>query len=1035
MACPQLISMGRRISTKQIAVGAKIKSQDIKNETRRLPDMVLESEMAALNTTFLMKMRDDVSTILEHEMFTGLLDVAPLEIRDGSGADSGHQDIFDEAKYRTAMKETGNYKCSNNLFAIHMGRLSNPGVPYRKSAVQVLKTHRFSRPTPFPMTLIIAVGTASEPWKEIGYQHNLAPEEMIAALVESIADRIKAGADATELSAWRTVLLTVSFHYKLLESDDARTYEAAQIREHVVVDYDSLAFTAKQMVYCIVGFKTQIEQKGGKQSDADIADRWNKNVSMAPSSETVTKTLVKNASDVFKKVLSDQATTAIIDAAEDAHGRRSPFNSIEKLYWISAKTSTTAEMKWALASISDFVANNMIGVSELSTRHLKGDGSGGRSIIELLILKFHLRRVLLTEILEEKKLPITVKATLRESLSSHDSYRKHFGYADTSADLHWQCGWPTSAVLYSRLVEDLVYDKTYDDVLKACIHKKKASPQEVLQSAGVSERMESFDEALAAELVPDADEAAGPEKAVVLHSSDSEGDAAQEDGLPDNSEDKLDAQGKATYKRIQLHANRLVGAMTKLEEEPKTQDGLTSIIREGMARTRMGNLSNEDDTRAVNLFFYTMGASGEAITNPSTRQPPMRAHYSKMLSAAVEAQPEAGRLDPNSIFIIFDAGKDRSEREFMAPFSHTPAEPTSKSLKPSAKSIPKSVCRLITHFDFDSLAEQKAVVRGVGTLRSVEYVYIVTAEPLAVPVKDRVKYAGTTACDLLGPVAKTPWHDAWKLPFHTKKDLYGQARIAVGGRTEGFGIASDSKIRATRKSQDRNEELPVFYHAVPENLLEEIVHTITKSKKTIANIWDFTPADGSLAHFCIAHRIPYHGFCFTDLHAKLLSKRLAKLVLEDFKTEKHPLHDVELTALMDEAKLESDEPEPSTTKPAPKPKTMMTKKKANTKTPSASQEQTEATKKGRNMTDVKPGKGKKDVPAKKASGATRKKGTVKRKSDNVIDEGRSKMKALREAKVAHMTDRDKHDDDDDDSGDEENKSSEAEDSEDDVPLV
>ena len=55
---------------------------------------------------------------------------------------------------------------------------------------------------------------------------------------------------------------------------------------------------------------------------------------------------------------------------------------------------------------------------------------------------------------------------------------------------------------------------------------------------------------------------------------------------------------------------------------------------------------------------------------------------------------------------------------------------------------------------------------------------------------------GTTAGSILGPVTLPQVADMWQETFRVKKDIFGEARVAVGGRTEGYGVASGSGQRA-----------------------------------------------------------------------------------------------------------------------------------------------------------------------------------------------------------------------------------------------
>jgi len=58
------------------------------------------------------------------------------------------------------------------------------------------------------------------------------------------------------------------------------------------------------------------------------------------------------------------------------------------------------------------------------------------------------------------------------------------------------------------------------------------------------------------------------------------------------------------------------------------------------------------------VVFYDTGCSGEAITNPSTRKPPLRNHYNKHMDAIVGGFCADGKFPTNLVIFLFNAGKD-----------------------------------------------------------------------------------------------------------------------------------------------------------------------------------------------------------------------------------------------------------------------------------------------------------------------------------------------------------------------------------------
>jgi len=72
--------------------------------------------------------------------------------------------------------------------------------------------------------------------------------------------------------------------------------------------------------------------------------------------------------------------------------------------------------------------------------------------------------------------------------------------------------------------------------------------------------------------------------------------------------------------------------------------------------------SEESASAKITLVVYDVLLSGESVTNPKTRKPPLRSHYHKMLSSVL-AINGGKELDENFVFIIFNGGKEGGARQ------------------------------------------------------------------------------------------------------------------------------------------------------------------------------------------------------------------------------------------------------------------------------------------------------------------------------------------------------------------------------------
>ena len=256
----------------------------------------VDEKMPGGNALFLQSILDSCDIIMDHPMFENVMDAPPRKIEADAGANSGIQAVYDENQFSVAISEVGHYKAGCNLFWIDFMFLANPRVPIRASAVRTLKQHYFSKPCLFPTELVVAVSSLDVPSTKFGSLKCISPEELRIALIERIAERIKAGADDAELEGWLSTVLTVTFHFKAIENDEERGIEAIQLREHLTVDFKSMARTARQWVYVIISIKQDMEKKGGKcPTDEEIAEYIQDHVRLAKGREPISGSYVNAA--------------------------------------------------------------------------------------------------------------------------------------------------------------------------------------------------------------------------------------------------------------------------------------------------------------------------------------------------------------------------------------------------------------------------------------------------------------------------------------------------------------------------------------------------------------------------------------------------------------------------------------------------------------------------------------------------------------------------------------------------------------------
>ena len=96
----------------------------------------------------------------------------------------------------------------------------------------------------------------------------------------------------------------------------------------------------------------------------------------------------------------------------------------------------------------------------------------------------------------------------------------------------------------------------------------------------------------------------------------------------------------------------------------------------------------------------------------------------------------------------------------------------------------KSACVVKTCsilYEEASLKARKQRVRGINTLRQIEFLHMSTKDAIMIPERSRKHYNGTNKGDVLGPVVLPGWEKTWGLPFNEKRKLWDKNRVEVGG--------------------------------------------------------------------------------------------------------------------------------------------------------------------------------------------------------------------------------------------------------------
>ena len=118
------------------------------------------------------------------------------------------------------------------------------------------------------------------------------------------------------------------------------------------------------------------------------------------------------------------------------------------------------------------------------------------------------------------------------------------------------------------------------------------------------------------------------------------------------------------------------------------------------------------------------------------------------------------------------------------------AKKLKQAWNPTARKVAgvSKICSIM--FDERSVKLRKQRVRGIGTLKQIEFLHVVTKDAMTIPERDREHYLGTNKGDVIGPVVLPRWETTWGMSFADKKKLWDKHRVEVGGPTEGDNAES-----------------------------------------------------------------------------------------------------------------------------------------------------------------------------------------------------------------------------------------------------
>ena len=166
-----------------------------------------------------------------------------------------------------------------------------------------------------------------------------------------------------------------------------------------------------------------------------------------------------------------------IDASATTEaGLDSPFDSINKMYFLGNKANDSEEREWLFAAIADLHQAGTLRPGELAATVLNKKNV---QYADVLVFKKQLLDELLHAKNKELGLSKDTSSMLHTVLQSHKSYRNLVGFQhhEQGRDASWSSQLSRAGIMYCQLIEELIYGTFYDMVIKQILKLRKSASE------------------------------------------------------------------------------------------------------------------------------------------------------------------------------------------------------------------------------------------------------------------------------------------------------------------------------------------------------------------------------------------------------------------------------------------------------------------------------------------------------------------------------------------------------------------------------
>ena len=334
---------------------------------------------------------------------------------------------------------------------------------------------------------------------------------------------------------------------------------------------------------------------------------------------------------------------------------------------------------------------------------------------------------------------------------------------------------------------------------------------------------------------------------------------------------------------LERMAKEHVRAYVKLLQEPGTLDGVElAVSQSGLNNTR------GQERRSVFMTMLSADSLGESAGRaPHRRAPADSGILRKLVHGAIlgrggrrvnPAEEGSSVIVPKGdVVALHDGGRPGVQSMFVDIFR--PMHKVHQTVMTKLSPVDVKLKKVTLVMNEETVRLIKARVRGAKPYTLVHSVTLASDAELVPDMcaeKQRRWYSGYNIGDAMGFIILETYSKVWQADLQKKRDIYGARMVqAKDGPDDAAGLAAPKQ----------DDTQPVFFHQLPQEYYLEVIHSYN-----VVGVLDLASGGGSVAQACLTRRIPYVGFCLTEVHVVELEKFLVNWVMDMMCTEGHPLY-------------------------------------------------------------------------------------------------------------------------------------------------